>query len=91
MRSEQAISLQIHPNPTRHTANIRFYLPTPEQQVTITVLNINGQPIKTWQTAPLLAGWQEAIFENNHLPTGVYLLTLQGAEQMVTKKFFIVD
>jgi uncharacterized small protein (DUF1192 family) len=77
MRSIEASSLEIYPNPT--TGEIFIQSERPVEKVEI--LDIAGRTVETWRTASLLQ-----TINISHLPKGVYLVKIFIDGQSTTKK-----
>ena len=86
--SEQKTQLEVFPNPLQQEASIRFYLPT-ESAARILIFDLNGQ-LLTEQTADSSKGWNTTRLNATELPAGMYYVTLQTSEGVLTKKVMIV-
>ncbi len=75
-QKEEQQGLIIYPNPVVHNLNLQFVNEKPNHAVTISIFDINGQLM---QTAKRTTG-KEVTWEVNlnNLPSGIYLLRIQG-------------
>ena len=82
-------TLSIHPNPVTEQAAIAYYVPV-SGQVTIALLNMLGQEIKTVVTAAdQTNGNHNTTFNANGLNPGIYYCKLTSGNQTVVKKFVV--
>jgi hypothetical protein len=79
------------PNPARGPARLRFVLPSTEERVALTVLDVQGRSRRSVALGPLSAGehdwtWDGRDDGGRALPSGAYFLQLQvGSKQLVQK------
>ena len=71
--------LEVFPQPTSGTLNIRFELVEGQGKVNVQLLNINGRPAQRFGSVQLQPGANQLRYKlSPALPAGVYLLQLQG-------------
>lgn len=80
--------LEVFPNPLVQEATIRFYLPT-KGVARVLIFDLNGQ-LLTEQKADNRNGWNTTRLDATQLPAGMYYVTLQTPEGVLTKKVMIV-
>ena len=80
--------LEVFPNPLEHNATIRFYLPT-TGMANVFVFDLNGQ-LLTEQTTENSLGWNTTQLDATRLPAGMYYVSLQTLDGVLTKKIMIV-
>jgi hypothetical protein len=85
---------QNYPNPFSPRTRIEFTLEAAEDQVTITIFNIAGSPVRRLRNGPAEAGavtleWDGRDDSGRLLPNGVYVLALQAGERITTRKLTI--
>jgi len=84
----EELDMQVFPNPMRESATIRFHLPS-AQEVQLTARDVSGRVIKNWSQMQAVEGLNETTFYRNDLPQGLYFLTLQTPEQVLTEKIML--
>lgn len=75
----------ISPNPLKSTSQIQYSIQY-KSPVTIKILDLTGQEIKTLVDNTTQQGEQQIIFNTGDLPTGIYFCVLKTNEEMITKK-----
>jgi len=80
---------QNYPNPFNPSTTIRYGLPK-RSHVTLTVLNILGQPVATLSQGEQEAGYHEVRFEGSGLSSGVYLYRMRAGSYTETKKLLLL-
>ncbi|MBX2877444.1 MAG: T9SS type A sorting domain-containing protein, partial [Saprospiraceae bacterium] len=95
--TQQAVSsedeLAIFPNPFAKVATIRFKLLTTEN-VSLIVFNPQGIPVRKLYTGTLKAGdhqwqWKGNDFSGNSLPSGMYVVQLRYADQVINRRVIL--
>ncbi len=77
------------PNPFNNTTTIRFFLPAWEK-VALSVVDLGGREVKRLALEQVQAGYNEVILEARDLPSGPYLIKLNGETEMVAKKIMLI-
>ncbi|MCB9288618.1 MAG: T9SS type A sorting domain-containing protein [Lewinellaceae bacterium] len=88
--SSAALSLEIHPNPFSTRADIRFYLPQ-AGPVQLEVFNLQGQRVHSLLSGQLDKGisefsWDGTAENGQRLNSGIYLIRLSSADEVVVKR-----
>ncbi len=78
-----------YPNPFNPETRIRFGLPQ-SSEVRLAVFDVLGREVTVLVEARLEAGWHEATFEVNDLPSGVYVYPLQTARQTLSRTMLLL-
>lgn len=83
-----------YPNPFNPTTNINFILPK-NTNVTLTIVNINGQNVRTLINEETTAGnhtvsWDGRSDLGQDVPSGVYFYQLKGGSDSQTRKMLLV-
>ena len=78
----------VFPNPFTNKTNISFLLNF-NQNVTIDVYNMIGEKVKTIKQESLTAGSHTIEFDGSELSNGVYFITLNTGDKVLTKKIMI--
>lgn len=83
------IALAVHPNPASQQAKLRFYLPE-KQLVTIELMDISGQKLKTvlWET--LAEGNHEIALPIGELRGGTYYCVVKSATSAGTGRLVVL-
>jgi len=77
----------ISPNPSSGLVNVRFNVKYGEA-LNITLTDINGAKVKTIRAQEFYNNGNHIVhFNSDVLPSGVYLLSIMGKNQSITKKF----
>jgi len=77
----------ISPNPGNGLVNVKFNV-THGEQLSIAITDINGAKIKTIRTQEFYNNGDHVVhFNSDTLNPGIYLITIQGKNQSITKKF----
>ena len=75
------MAISAFPNPVQNQTRLRFYLPA-ECPVSITLTGMNGTPVQTIFQGTLPNGKQDIPVvignENRAIPSGVYILKVDG-------------
>ncbi len=79
-----ADGLTISPNPTADVATVTLTNAW-RGDVSLTLTNGAGQPVRTQTTTKTSVSWRQTL-SLQHLPTGVYYLTVQQGEQRIVRK-----
>ncbi len=80
--------LSVFPNPFNEKANISFSLNN-TQKVVINVYSLMGEKVKTIDMGVLSSGSQLVELDRNALANGVYLVTLNINNKLITKKIIV--
>jgi len=82
--------VQISPNPTTGHTSLIVNLSQTLDDLTISLMNVNGQSIDSWQYQNLLSGRNDfSILLPNSLSEGVYFLSLRSEQFHLTKKLIV--
>lgn len=82
------VLLNVSPNPVRDNLNLDIFLPENET-LELNVININGEITQLASNLNLKKGSQSLIFDISYLPSGFYMLSLQGIKFIMKRKFII--
>jgi len=83
------LSLKAYPNPFSTTTQIEYNIPEPTK-ATISVYNNMGQEIKRLADAQAYeAGRHTTSFDGSNLPDGIYILTIQTNNEVISKKLIL--
>ncbi|MBH31475.1 MAG: hypothetical protein CMG71_05730 [Candidatus Marinimicrobia bacterium] len=77
------------PNPFNNTTTIRFFLPTWEE-VSLSVVDLGGREVKQLALEQVQAGYNEVVLEARDLPSGPYLIKLDGETETVAQKMMLI-
>ena len=77
------------PNPFNVTTTIRFFLPTWEE-VALSVVDLKGREVKSVKLGEVQAGYNEVTLEARDLPSGPYLIKLDGETETVARKVMLI-
>jgi hypothetical protein len=80
---------QNYPNPFNPSTAIRYTLPG-RSHVTLAVFNALGQLVATLVAGEMDAGDHEVKFDASHLPSGVYLYSLQAGDGVQVRRALLV-
>ncbi|MFH0988818.1 MAG: T9SS type A sorting domain-containing protein [bacterium] len=80
---------QNYPNPFNPSTTIRYAIPK-EARVQLDVYDLLGRKQITLVNADQRAGFYEAYFNGNDLPSGLYLYTLTAGEWRATRKILLM-
>ena len=82
--------MQISPNPTTGHTSLIVNLSQTLDDLSISLMNVNGQSIDSWQYQNLLSGRNDfSILLPNSLSEGVYFLSLRSEQFHLTKKLIV--
>jgi hypothetical protein len=79
---------QVIPNPVHTWASVDFDWPTTEPG-SIRVIDIQGKVVATLYEDLIKKGENRISFFVDHLHSGIYFIQIQGAKDIVTKKFIV--
>ena len=77
------------PNPFNVTTTIRFFLPTWEE-VALSVVDLKGREVKSVKLGEVQAGYNEVTLEARDLPSGPYIIKLDGETETVARKVMLI-
>lgn len=80
---------QNYPNPFNPTTTITYAVPY-TSTLTICVLNLQGQLVKTLADGTAYPGTYNLSFDGSGLPSGIYILMLDAGETRFTKKMTLL-
>jgi hypothetical protein len=80
---------EAYPNPFNPSTTIAYSVPE-TQEVTLSVFNTNGQLVKTLVSGMVERGAHKVVFDASSLSSGVYVYTLQTANQTAMNKMVLV-
>ncbi len=91
---KEYVLYQNYPNPFNPETRIKYGLPEP-QNVTITIFNILGQKIKTYNLAEQPAGYHEVMWKSTNdfsrkVATGVYIYRIKAGDFVDVKKMLLL-
>ena len=82
--------IKLMPNPAIDRASLIVNLKETLDNLTISLMTINGQVLQDWQYQNLAVGANDfSILLPNSLPEGVYLLSLRSEQFQLTKKMMV--
>ena len=84
-----AAELTLVPNPARDQVRLQLQLQETYQDVQIQVFDLRGRPVYHEQLGTLTAGRQDRELTTTSWPSGVYLLRLEAAGQVITRRLVI--
>lgn len=86
----QATEIAIFPQPASHAFQVNFNIAKAESNVQIHLLNLNGKSVQTWNSRSFHAGEASATFQlSSDVPSGVYLLQIQGENIAVSERLVV--
>jgi hypothetical protein len=77
------------PNPFNPSTKLNYYLPE-DAVIRIEVFNITGQKVATLQDGLMNAGEHQVTFSANNLSSGIYIVSLQTGQQLLTQKLILM-
>lgn len=83
-------SIEMYPNPTRSNVNIAFQL-TEADHVTVKIVNILGQVVKTIDLGTLSSGHSTKNIDVSNLSSGLYLININTKDSQVVRKLTITE
>lgn len=87
--SKVEASLNIGPNPFNANTNINIYLPE-TSEIEIAIYSLNGEKISTIEKGWYSAGKTSIQYIGTNLKNGVYIVSMQVDEQVLTQKITFV-
>jgi hypothetical protein len=82
--------LQVYPNPVKEISNFQYTISN-FQFITLQVLNVHGEVIKSLVGEVQRKGEYTVQFDASGLPAGVYFVRLNTDEERITEKFLVVN
>jgi len=82
-------SVRIYPNPASDNSNVSFHI-SGRGQTTVSVVNLNGQKLFSYNKGTLLPGDYIQSIPVNKLAAGTYFITIETGNKRVYKKFVVV-
>lgn len=83
-------SIEMYPNPTHSNVNIAFELTEPDH-ITIKVVNILGQVVKSHDLGTLSSGHTTKNIDVSNLSSGLYLININTKDSQVVRKLTITE
>lgn len=77
--------VNVFPNPVSSSTNIHFFL-AQAGTIQLVITNAQGQKVRTLEQMSLVKGWHTSKYNAMDLPKGVYFLTLNSVNKVVTQK-----
>lgn len=82
-------SIRIYPNPASDNSNVSFHI-AGRGQTTVSVINLNGQKLFSYNKGALLPGDYIQSIPVNKLAAGTYFISIETGNKKVYKKFVVV-
>jgi len=82
-------SIKIYPNPTSDNSNVSFHISN-RSQTMISVTNLNGQKLLSYNKGTLLPGNYNQTIPVNKLAAGTYFISIETGNTKVYKKIVVV-
>ena len=76
----------VYPNPTQGVLNINFELANSAASTQIKLVDIKGRTVKQIAEDFVGRGFNRAQVDITNLPTGIYFLTIQSGDSVITKR-----
>ncbi len=90
INNESASTVALFPNPVQQSATVRFELAV-ASQVTITILDVNGRPLRTVVNNNFFpAGQHDVTLDRGNLPAGQYFYQVRSNGGAVTKQMVVI-
>ncbi|MBL7805762.1 MAG: DUF1501 domain-containing protein [Saprospiraceae bacterium] len=90
INNESASTVALFPNPVQQSATVRFELAV-ASQVTITILDVNGRPLRTVVNNNFFpAGQHDVTLDRGNLPAGQYFYQVRTNGGAVTKQMVVI-
>lgn len=87
--SKTLTSLSVFPNPTKGITNID-YSAAPAEQIRIEVFDLSGRSVDILvNSINQIEGIQRVVFDGEHLPNGIYMVSMTSDSQRLIKKVMI--
>jgi len=83
-------TLKIYPNPFNTETQIVYHIET-AGMVEITLYNLNGQKISTILSEIKQPGSHQFTFENEGVPSGIYICRMLSVDGVMTKRIIVLD
>lgn len=81
--------ISIYPNPFGNTANVNFNLKE-NSNVVLSVFDLVGKKVYENNYSELLSGNQNLVISSNDLQSGLYFVTLQIGNSLITKRVSVI-
>ncbi len=89
LNTQKKVIIQIVPNPVRYESQIFYQLPK-ETRVRLSIQSLQGIEVSTLISNTIKsAGRHQVTFRSQHLPTGLYVVSVQTEESITTEKMLI--
>ena len=80
------VNLGVFPNPTTNTLNINFELNNSSENTDIKLIDANGRVVKIISSSNTFQGFNRISTDVSELSKGIYFLTIQSGNSIVTKR-----
>jgi len=83
------INTQIYPNPVESISQISFVIPDNAKSATVSILNLEGKKLLEFHN--IIVGENKITIDNKTLDAGSYILVITIDDEIITKKFNVVE
>ena len=88
--SGQQVNVELYPNPVADLFNVQIQSPI-DQTLSVSLIDINGRVLRN-QDLDVQQGINVATFDNlQNFPSGVYLISIQGQDNLILQKRWIKE